>query len=58
MWARAVVIFVMLVACALIVLAIVLAVVLWAAAAAIHEFEHMGITGVLVAMVWWYVTAP
>jgi endonuclease/exonuclease/phosphatase (EEP) superfamily protein YafD len=57
-WARAVVIFMVLVACALVILAIVLAVVLWPILAAIHAFGRLGINGVLVAMVWWYVAGP
>jgi hypothetical protein len=58
MWVRAVVIFLVLVACALVILAIAFAVVLWSILAAIHGFEHLGITGALVAMVRWYVAGP
>jgi hypothetical protein len=58
MWARAIVIFPVLVACVLVILAIVAAVVLWSILAAIHGFEHLRINGVLVAMAWWYIESP
>lgn len=57
-WARAVVIFLVLLAFAVVISAVALAVVLWLVLTAIHDFAHLGINGVLIALDWWYIAAP